>query len=188
MGWKFLQQRWPWWPWPLSYDFYLLTHLRYDEICFNLNNRSWGLFRPRRNITRHYFLIGWTYSFVFHNMLRKDPRRCDGVRYDPKTYVGVKKDPRTCLTWLFFGPVLRVKIAPSVDKGRILIRILITVSICKGLGRIFMWMPPSVYSISTSLWFPEEEVDGRNTLYFFLTPGDNRLIHRLNSRRKYDWF
>ncbi len=37
----------------------------------------------------------------------KHPRRCDGVRYDPKTYVGVKKDPRTCLTWLFFGPVIR---------------------------------------------------------------------------------
>ncbi len=35
----------------------------------NLNNRSWGLFWPRRNKTRHYFLIGWTYSFVFHNIL-----------------------------------------------------------------------------------------------------------------------
>ncbi len=75
----------------------------------NLNNRSWGLFRPRRNISRHYFLIGWTYSFVFHNA-PKHPRRCDGVRYDPKTSVGVKKDPRTCLTWLFFRPVIRVKI------------------------------------------------------------------------------
>ena len=33
-------------------------------LPFNLNNRSWGLFRPQRNIKRHYFLIGWTYSFV----------------------------------------------------------------------------------------------------------------------------
>ncbi len=85
----------------------------------NLNNRSWGLFRPRRNITCHYFLIGWTYSFVVHNIwcvnmshtslyanAPKHPRRCDGVRYAPKTYVGVKKDPRTCLTWLFLDLLL----------------------------------------------------------------------------------
>ncbi len=36
---------------------------------FNLNNRSWGLFWPQKNITRHYFLIGWTYSFIFYNIL-----------------------------------------------------------------------------------------------------------------------
>ncbi len=80
----------------------------------NLNSRSWGLFWPRRNITCHYFLIGWTYWCVnmSHTTLYanapKHPRRCDGVRYDPKTHIGVKKDPRTCLTWLFFGPVIRV--------------------------------------------------------------------------------
>ena len=56
----------------------------------NLNNRSWGLFWPRRNKTRHL-------------------KGCDGVRNDRKTHVGVKKDPRTCLTWLFFGPVIKVK-------------------------------------------------------------------------------
>ncbi len=33
-------------------------------------------------------------------------------RYDPTTYVGVKKDPRTCLTRLFFGPVIRVNDTP----------------------------------------------------------------------------
>ncbi len=90
----------------------------------NLNNRSWGLFWPRRNKTRHYFLIGWTYSFVFHNILYanapKHPKRYDGVRCDPKTYVGVKKDPRTCLTWLFFGPVIRVKLLWSREIDMIL--------------------------------------------------------------------
>ncbi len=30
----------------------------------------------------------------------------------------------------------KIKIAPSVDKGHILIRILVTFSICKGLKRI----------------------------------------------------
>ena len=33
--------------------------------------------------------------------------------------------------------ILRIKIAPSVKKGHILIRILVTVSICKGLRRIW---------------------------------------------------
>ncbi len=77
----------------------------------NLNTRSWGLFRPRKNITRHYFLIGWT---TLYANAPKHPRRCHGVRYDPKTNVGVKKDPRTCLTWLFFGPVIRVKVTVTL--------------------------------------------------------------------------
>ncbi len=47
---------------------------------------------------------------ILYDNAPKHPKRCDWVRYDPKTYVGVKKDPKTCLTWLIFGPVIRVKI------------------------------------------------------------------------------
>ncbi len=65
---------------------------------FNLTNRSWGQFWPRRDVTRHYFLIGWTCSFI-----------CAGVGNDPRNNIGVKIDPRTCLTLVFLGPVSKVK-------------------------------------------------------------------------------
>ncbi len=95
-------------------------------LFVNLNNRSWGLFWPRGNTTHHYFLIGWTYSFVFHNILTNTEDIWYELtlfsRYfkvDPQ-YVGVKKDPRTCLTWLFFGPVIRVHDIELVSYARLI--------------------------------------------------------------------
>ena len=68
---------------------------------------------------------GWWYTYwipsgglnMIHTTLHVHAlthlKGCGGVRNDHKTHVGVKKDPRTCLTWLYFGPVIKVKLILS---------------------------------------------------------------------------
>ncbi len=61
-------------------------------LLLNLNNRSWGLFLPQRNIARHYFLIGQTYSFLFDvcSYIFYINLHANALKH-PQTQFGVKK-------------------------------------------------------------------------------------------------
>ncbi len=41
----------------------------FPKYYVNLIKGSWGQFWPQRSKTRYYFLIGWTYSFIFYLIL-----------------------------------------------------------------------------------------------------------------------
>ncbi len=83
---------------------------------FNLIKGSWGQFWPQRSKTRHYFLIGWTYSFIFYLILTNTEavwnainfKGSAGVKNDPRNHIGVKIDPRKPFKWLFLGTLSKV--------------------------------------------------------------------------------
>ncbi len=82
----------------------------------NLGKGSWGQFWPQRSITRHFFLIGWTYSFIFYLILTNTEvigkpngfKASAAVKNDPMIHAWVKIDPRNPFTWLFLGTLTKV--------------------------------------------------------------------------------
>ncbi len=95
-------------------------HNKTCNTSLNLSKGSWGQFWPQRSKTRYYFLIGWTYSFIFYLILTNTEafwntnkfKLSTGVKYDPRTHVGVKIDPRNPFAWLFSWTLTKVK--PSI--------------------------------------------------------------------------
>ena len=74
-------------------------------VFFNLHNRSWGLFWPRRNITRHYLLIGWTYSFV------------TGSEMTPRLMLGSKTTPGPVTHRRIWSKKCSLQVRPYIPFG-----------------------------------------------------------------------
>ncbi len=117
----------------------------------------------------------------------KHPKRYDWLRYD-RTYVGVKKDPRTCLTWFFFGPVIRVNVHSDVLQffpgGHCILVVVSLNFFCIEIA--YRHFVPMVFIIQCLRWFSGKNYPRITLIILFRISELGSLTNHLGSRQHWD--